>query len=132
MNRGITILSGLVILLVSATALLAAAVRVPPETFDYSEYEEFIARNPGSAVVGPVSGYGDAIKKAVRLWHQEFGDAVYPWRSYKAYDNAEHDVWMVQRKSLEAQEGTILLYRNCYCFIEGGTGKVLALFLMKA
>ena len=131
-NRGITILRGALVLIVLTAVLLAAAVRIPPETFDYSLYEDEIARFQSSMIVDPIGSSQDAIRAAIRLWHQEFGDTVDQWRPYKAYYDAEHDAWMVKRKPPEVPEGMIILYRNCYCFIEGSTGKVLALFLQKA
>ena len=131
-NRGMTILSRVMVLIVLTLVLLAAAVRIPPDTFDYSRYEDRIAEFQTDIVVDPIDSSQDAIRAAVKLWHQIFGDEADQFRPYKAYYNEEHDVWLVRSKPPEVNGNVIVFCRSCFCFIEGSTEKVLALYGEKA
>ncbi|MBQ4452622.1 MAG: hypothetical protein II912_09670 [Clostridia bacterium] len=131
-NRGMTILSRAMVLIVLTLVLVAAAVRIPPETFDYSQYEDEIARFQTDIVVDPIDSSQDAIRAAVRLFHHKFGDEAERFKPYKAYYNEEHDVWLVRTKPPEVTINVIVFYRSGYCFIEGSTGRVLALYGEKA
>ena len=131
-NRGMTILSRVMVLIVLTLVLVAAAVRIPPETFDYSRYEDWIAKFQTDIVVDPIDSSQDAIRAAVRLFHQKFGDEADRLKPYKAYYNEEHDVWLVTTKPPEVTINVIVFRRRGYCFIEGSTGRVLALYGEKA
>ena len=132
-NRGMTILSRVMVLIVLTLVLVAAAVRIPPETFDYSRYEDWIAKFQTDIVVDPIDSSQDAIRAAVRLFYQKFGDEADRLKPYKAYYNEEHDVWLVSTKPPEVTTiNVIVFYRRGYCFIEGSTGRVLALYGEKA
>ena len=127
-----TILSRVMVLIVLTLVLVAAAVRIPPETFDYSRYEDWIAKFQTDIVVDPIDSSQDAIRAAVRLFHQKFGDEADRLKPYKAYYNEEHDVWLVTTKPPEVTINVIVFRRRGYCFIEGSTGRVLALYGEKA
>ena len=128
-NRGMTILSGAMVLIVLTLVLLAAAIRIPPETFDFSLYEDRIAKFQTDIVVDPIDSSQDAIRAAVRLFYQKFGDEADQFKPYKAYYNEEHDVWLVTTKPPEVTTINVIVFcRRGYCFIEGSTGRVLALY----
>ena len=128
-NRGMTILSRVMVLIVLTLVLVAAAVRIPPETFDYSRYEDWIAKFQTDIVVDPIDSSQDAIRAAVRLFYQNFGDEADRLKPYKAYYNEELDVWLVSTKPPEVTTINVIVFcRRGYCFIEGSTGRVLALF----
>ena len=102
------------------------------KTFDYERYERYIQRaDIDDIVLGAISDYDDAIIKAKRLWQERYVDRTEEHKPYTAFYHPELDVWMVKGYEPEMPPNWVLLGGNCYCFIEGKTGKVLAYWIDK-
>ena len=102
------------------------------ETFDYEKYERSISRYKKEGIVlDPIKDRDDAVIKATRLGKEQFGDLMDHYKPLSAYYNPEHDVWMVKNYVPELPPNWALFGGDCYFFVEGKTGRVLAFWLGK-
>ena len=104
------------------------------ESFDYSRYERSINRHRSDLQVKPITGPEDAISKADQLWHDKYGERADLHKPFSAFYNQEYDVWMIKGytpPNFRLPDGSYQMGGNCYCFIIGDTGAVVAIWIDK-